>query len=112
MLRINTKTHVMKSEDVPILFAYKSDELLELIRQLLRSELERIQRKDTHVSYETPGLIQKPLYKATEVCKLLHISRQTLHMWSKDGILKPYKIKSRLYYLWSDLEDLIKNKSK
>lgn len=95
----------MNSNHTPILFPYEPDELWQKLRELIRSELNSTTAKS--VEYTTPGLTQKPLYKSAEVCKMLSISRQTLHSWVKDGILKPYKIKSRVYFLWNDLEKLI-----
>jgi len=96
----------MNSQNTPVLFPYEPDELWEKIREILRSELGR-QQQAQQVEYATPGLVQKPLYKAHEVCAMLQISRQTLHQWAKEEILKPYKIKSRVFYLWADLEKLI-----
>lgn len=96
-------------DDTPMLFPYCPEDLWEKIRELLREELQRLNTKP-EVSYHTPGLIQKPLYKAKEVCTMLQISRQTLNAWQKEGILKPYKIKSRVFFLWADLEKLISPK--
>jgi hypothetical protein len=91
-----------------ILFPYEPDELWEKIRQLLRSEIQNAKEHNAKsVEYTTPGLVQKPLYKAHEVCTMLQISRQTLHQWVKEGILKSYKIKSRVFFLWNDIEKLI-----
>lgn len=102
----------MNNQHTPILFPYEPDELWEKIRQLLRTELQKIKAtEDKSVSYEVQGMLQKPLYKATEVCKMLQVSRQTLHTWAKEGLLKPYKIKSRVFYLWSDIEKLIAPKA-
>jgi len=98
----------MSDQQTTILFPYEPDELWEKIRQLLRTELQKARvTADVPVSYEVSGLTQKPLYKAAEVCKMLQVSRQTLHTWAKEGLLKPYKIKSRVFYLWSDIEKLI-----
>jgi hypothetical protein len=98
----------MNNEQTPVLFPYEQDELWEKIRELLRSELQKVQiGKDHPVNYEVPGFVQKPLFKAHEVCSMLQISRQTLHIWVKEGLLKAYKIKSRVFFLWTDLEKLI-----
>ncbi len=98
----------MKDQYAPMLFPYDPDELWEKVRELFRSELQKAQTgKEQPVSYEVQGLAQKPLYKASEVCKILTISRQTLHVWVKEGLLKQYKIKSRVFFLWNDIEKLI-----
>ena len=97
----------MDNQKPTVLFPYEADELWEKIRELLRDELKSLKTSPKEVSYETPGLVQKPLYKAHEVCTMLQISRQTLHMWVKEGLLKAYKIKSRVFFLWTDIEKLI-----
>ncbi len=98
----------MDTNNTPVLFPYSPDELWEKIREILHSEIAQLSaHKEQAVSYAVPGLVQKPLYKAREVCTMLQISRQTLHAWVKEGILKPYKIKSRVFYLWRDIEKLI-----
>lgn len=95
-------------DDTPILFPYSPEDLWEKIRELLRSELQRMQaRKNPETNYHVEGMTQKPIYKAQEVCSMFQITRQTLHEWVKEGILKPYKIRSRVYFLWSDIEKLI-----
>ncbi len=98
----------MNDHQPTILFPYEPDEFWEKIRELLRTEIQkaRIPEKPP-VTYQTPGLVQKPLYKTHEVCAMLQISRQTLHQWTKEGILKAYKIKSRVFFLWTDIEKLI-----
>ncbi|MEJ7677949.1 MAG: helix-turn-helix domain-containing protein [Segetibacter sp.] len=50
-------------------------------------------------SFETPGLTNKPLYKIAEVCALFHVTKPTIYDWVKHGKLKPYKIRSRVYFL-------------
>lgn len=98
----------MDITQLPIMLTMTQDEYWEKIRELLRKELLALQEKSKpKVAYEVPGMTQKPLYKAAEVVELFQISRQTLHNWIKEGILKPYKIKSRSFFLWSDLEKLI-----
>jgi predicted DNA-binding transcriptional regulator AlpA len=101
----------MKANEMPVLIPYEPEVLWEKIRELLRSELQNAKAADKPVSYETPGLTQKPLFKAHEVCAMLQISRQTLHTWVKEGILKAYKIKSRVFFLWTDIEKLIHEES-
>jgi hypothetical protein len=97
----------MNNQKPTVLFPIDADELWLKIRELLRDELKSIKLPAKEVSYETPGLVQKPLYKAAEVCSMLQISRQTLHLWVKEGILKAYKIKSRVFFLWTDIEKLL-----
>jgi excisionase family DNA binding protein len=90
-----------------ILFPVDPTELLEQIRLLIRTELDKTKQTQQAVSYQTPGLTQKPVYKAFEVCAMLNISRQTLHTWVKDGIIKAYKVRSRVFFLQADIDKLL-----
>lgn len=94
-------------ENTNILIPIDEIEFWQKLQQLIQAEVSKVQT-DT-VKYSVEGLTYKPLYKAKEVCAMLHISRQTLHAWVKEGLLKGYKIKSRLFFLWSDIEQLILN---
>lgn len=95
----------MNTTSTPMLFPIEPDEFWKKIQQLIRAELAK--KNEKQVEYTTPGFVQKPLYKAFEVCEMLNVSRQTLHAWAKEGLLRPYKIKSRVFYLWSDIEKLL-----
>ncbi|PQJ13019.1 DNA-binding protein [Flavipsychrobacter stenotrophus] len=97
----------MNTNEPQILFPFPADELWEKMRELVRAELQTMNRENKPVEYQTQGFTQKPLFKAHEVCAMLQISRQTLHTWVKEGILKAYKIKSRVFFLWTDIEKLI-----
>lgn len=98
----------MEKQQSPVVIVLEQDQLLEKIREVVRAELSAIPRRMYEKAvYEVPGMVQKPLYKAHEVTEMFQISRQTLHQWVKEGILKPYKIKSRLFFLAADLEKLI-----
>ena len=88
-----------------ILFPYQPDHFWELLRQVVREELEK--QKPNVSTMETPGLTYKPLYKIAEVCALFHVSKPTIYDWVKHGKLKPFKVRSRVYFLWQDLQQLI-----
>ena len=102
----------MNDKPLPILVPLEQAEFWNTLREVIRSEINReelLTRNDMHT---VPGLTQKPIYKADEVCAMLQISRQTLHCWVKEGILKAYKIKSRVFFLWTDIEKIIENGAK
>ncbi len=91
-----------------ILIPYPEQEFWDKFRDVVRAELQKFKKeREKSAEYAVPGMTQKPLYKSAEVCQMLQISRQTLHAWVKQKILRPYKIKSRVFFLWSDLEKLI-----
>ena len=97
----------MEGQKIPILTPIDPDEFWMKIRELIRAEMERALSKEMPVSYDVPGMKQKPLYKASEIAKLFSVSRQTIHQWSKEALLRPYKVKSRLFFLASDIDCLL-----
>lgn len=79
------------------------------MRMIVREEMAK-QKSETvnaPVQFETSGLTYKPLYKIREVCNFFQVSRPTLYDWIKEGKLKPYKIKSRVYFLYNDIQQLL-----
>jgi hypothetical protein len=44
-----------------------------------------------------------------ETAALLKVSLVTIHDWSNNGILKPYKLGNRTYYKYSELLDTLFN---
>ena len=92
----------------PILLPYEPDEFWLKIRAIIKEEVANADKEQlNHNSYETPGLEYKPLYKITEVCSIFRVSRPTIYDWIKHGKLKPYKVRSRLYFLWNDIQAMI-----
>jgi excisionase family DNA binding protein len=92
----------------PILFPYEPQLFWESIRQIIREEVQNVDKqKAVSPSVETAGLTYKPLYKIAEVCALFHVTKPTIYDWVKHGKLKPYKIRSRVYFLWQDIQQLL-----
>ncbi|WP_276481032.1 helix-turn-helix domain-containing protein [Paraflavitalea pollutisoli] len=98
----------------PILIPYETDEFWATIRHVIKEEFEKVVSAATSAKpptnqhlHETPGLTQKPLYKMAEVCKLFQVTKPTVYDWCKLGKLKPLKIRSRVFFLWQDIEALL-----
>ncbi len=92
----------------PILFPIEPTKFWESIRLIVREEVNNAEtKKPASVSFETPGLTYKPLYKIAEVCKLFQVTKPTIYDWVKHGKLKPFKIQSRVYFLWQDIQELL-----
>ena len=92
----------------PMLFPYEPEQFWQSIRQIIREEVKNSEKKEAISSeYTTPGMAYKPLYKIAEVCTLFHITKPTIYDWVKHGKLKPYKIRSRVYFLWNDIQQLL-----
>jgi len=93
----------------PILFPFEPEQFWTNIRQIVREEVNKAEKeKPVTPIYETPGMTYKPLYKIAEVCSLFHVTKPTIYDWIKHGKLKPFKIRSRVYFLWQDIQQLMK----
>ena len=94
---------------VPVLIPIEPDEFWKQIRLIIQQEVSKVrENKTANISeFETTGLTYKPLYKIAEVCKVLQVTRPTIYDWIKHGKLKPYKIQSRVYFLWDDIYKLL-----
>ena len=83
-----------------ILQGISLDNLLERIDEIVQERL-----KEVLVKIEPPA---KTKYLARiEVGKLLKITLPTLHDWTKLGLLKSYKIGSRVLYKENEIEEAI-----
>src|SRR3954465_2455917 len=101
-LAINETVHT------PILFPFEPEQFWQSLRQIIREEVNQAEKSKQNMgSMETPGLTYKPLYKIAEVCALFRITKPTIYDWVKHGKLKPYKIRSRVYFLHQDIQKLL-----
>ena len=92
----------------PMLFPYEPEQFWKSMRQMIREEVTQAEiPKPGQPAYETPGLTYKPLYKIAEVCTLFHVTKPTIYDWIRHGKLKPFKIRSRVYFLWQDIQQLL-----
>jgi len=80
------------------------DDLSQLIRDTLKSELQNV--------YSSPKLTDdEVLLTRSEVCELLKIDASTLWHWTNKGKIKAYGIANRRYYKKNEiLESLILKK--
>mgnify|MGYP001271629047 FL=1 len=92
----------------PMLFPYDPNQYWQQIRQIIREEVSNLEKeKPAPPMFETPGMTYKPLYKIAEVCTLFQVTRPTIYEWIKHGKLKPYKVRSRVYFLSQDIQQLL-----
>ena len=54
-------------------------------------------------------LPEKALLKASDVCAVFQVSKPTLYQWLRQDKLKSFKIKSRRYFLRTDIESMIRS---
>jgi excisionase family DNA binding protein len=92
----------------PILFPYDPQQFWQVMRMLIREEMNNLEQKQAdRASFITPGMTYKPLFKINEVCELFHVTKPTIYDWIKHGKLKPFKVRSRVYFLWQDIQALL-----
>jgi excisionase family DNA binding protein len=95
--------------DTPLLFPMEPALFLDAIRMLVAEEINKAgykQQEGGTVS-RPAALTEKPLLKIREICTLFSVSRPTVYQWVRFGKLKPYKIRSRVYFLYSDVQQLL-----
>ena len=92
-----------------MLFPFDPQEFWNQIRKIIKEEVSRSVTgpEVARAVMETPGLTQKPLYNINEICLLFRISRPTVYGWVKHGKLRRVKIRSRVYFLGSDIQQLL-----
>ena len=96
------------STGAPILFPYAAEAFWDQMRTIIREEMKSIEKaKTTEHLHHTPGLTYKPLYKMREVCQMFNVTRPTIYDWVKHGKLRPYKVRSIVYFLWNDVQELL-----
>jgi excisionase family DNA binding protein len=92
----------------PMLFPYEPEKFWQSIRQIVREEVTTAEKDRSNIPvFEAPGMTYKPLYKIAEVCTLFHVTKPTIYDWVKHGKLKPFKIRSRVYFLSQDIDKLM-----
>ena len=98
-----------KNVSVPILIPFEPEEFWAQIRQIIREEVSKNKKEQPAFTslVETPGLTEKPLFKMQEICSIFKITKPTIYEWIKHGKLKKVKIRSRVYFLGSDVRQLM-----
>lgn len=98
-----------KSTLVPILIPIEPEEFWNQLRLIIREEVSNNKKEQPVYSNitEVAGLIEKPLYKIQEICSLFKVTKPTIYDWIKHGKLKRVKIRSRVYFLGSDVKRLM-----
>lgn len=86
-----------------LLNGIKVNELLEKIGQLIDS---KIGKADNQKKLQN----QSNFISRLEVAKLLKISLPTLNDWTKEGLLKSYRIGTRVLYKLHEVEESIKHR--
>jgi hypothetical protein len=95
----------MADPPVPVLMLYDPEEFWAKVRATVREEMAAV-----HAEYngfisalEKAGLPIKPAYSFAEVRQLFGISQAIVDQWAHHGLLRPTRIGTRFYVLYTDL---------
>ncbi len=97
-------------KSMPVLIPVEPDQFMQMIRMVVKEELDKFSSRQVGADYKIAGMTYKPLYKMDEVCQLFNITPPTIYDWIKHGKLKPKKVRSRVYFLWNDIQELLEEK--
>ena len=95
-------------EQTPMLFPMAPGEFWKQIRSTIE-EVVKANNNQTAVQPPTDHLPEKALLKASDVCAVFQVSKPTLYQWLRQDKLKSFKIKSRRYFLRTDIESMIRS---
>lgn len=70
----------------------------EIVKQVKKEILDEI--SDSKKTKESTRYLS-----AQEICENFSITKPTIHEWRKRGIIKCYKLGSRVYYRWNEIEE-------
>jgi predicted DNA-binding transcriptional regulator AlpA len=98
-------------QDVPMLFPMAPAEFWKQIK----TTIEEVVNEKINQSFQPPPttshLPEKALLKASDICAIFQVSKPTLYDWLKQDKLRSFKIKSRRYFLRSDIEAMIRQET-
>ncbi len=103
----------MDTNNIPMLLPYEPADFWKRMKELVHEEVTSIvKNKEAITSVHVNGLTEKPLFKVNELCNLFQVSKPTIYEWIKAGKLKPVKIRSRVFFLGSDVMQLMMPRNK
>jgi excisionase family DNA binding protein len=94
-------------QETPMLFPVTPTEYWKQIKTLMEQVVEEKLNASNLRQLPQAYFPEKTLLKATEVCEIFRVSKPTLYEWMKQGKLKSFKVKSRRYFLRTDIEAVI-----
>lgn len=94
---------------VPILIPFEPEEFWGQMRLIIREEVTRNQKENPTIAsiIENPGLTEKSLFKMQEICCLFKVIKPTIYDWIKHGKSNRVKIRSRVYFLGTEIKQLM-----
>jgi predicted DNA-binding transcriptional regulator AlpA len=95
--------------ETPMLFPMAPAEFWKQIKSTIEEVVKANINQTTVQSPPTDHLPEKALLKLCDVCAVFQVSKPTLYDWLRQNKLKSFKIKSRRYFLRTDIEAIIRN---
>ena len=95
-------------QETPMLFPMAPGEFWKQIKATVE-EVVKANLNQTSIQPPTDHLPEKALLKASDVCTIFQVSKPTIYDWLRQNKLKSFKIKSRRYFLRTDIELMIRN---
>lgn len=83
-------------------------ELADIISEKVKSQLKELFKEIQGTSKED----EHEFITRKETAALFKVSLVTVHDWSNNGILKPYKLGNRTYYKYSELLEALFNSNR
>jgi len=91
----------------PFLFPVEPEDFYARMQELMSQAISKKLSEQPLPSPTVPnGLTTHPLLSLKEVCALFKISKPTLYDWIAHDKLKPYKVRGKVYFLQSDIQQL------
>jgi predicted DNA-binding transcriptional regulator AlpA len=81
---------------------------LEELKEFMQGFENKLSDLKTHFTPKEPD----QFLSRKETADLLKISLVSIHQWSKDGILRPYKMGNRTYFSRKEIEETLFNSNK
>jgi excisionase family DNA binding protein len=95
-------------QETPMLFPIAPAEFWKQIK----TTIEEVVKANIHQAsfqIQADHLPEKTLLKISDVCAVFQVSKPTVYDWLRQGKLKSFKIKSRRYFLRTELEAMMRN---
>ena len=93
--------------ETPMLFPMAPAEFWKQIKSTVE-EVVKANSNQASVQPHTDHLPEKALLKLSDVCAVFQVSKPTLYDWLRQNKIKSFKIKSRRYFLRTDIEAMIR----